>query len=164
MNAVSTSRASRVPIVGRRAATMELNTPAEIVRAAGGLIVRRQAGQLEVALVHRPVHQDWSYPKGKLEEGETLEDAAQREVLEETGLVCRLLRFVGHTDYIDRKGRPKVVAYWVMAAVAGTFVPNEEVDELRWVDVTTAGGLLSYERDRELLTVVAADDQLEPLI
>jgi 8-oxo-dGTP diphosphatase len=143
---------------------MELNTPAEIVRAAGGLIVRRQAGQLEVALVHRPVHQDWSYPKGKLEEGETLEDAAQREVLEETGLICRLLRFVGHTDYIDRKGRPKVVAYWVMSAVAGTFVPNEEVDELRWVDVATAGGLLSYERDRELLTVVVADDQLEPLI
>ena len=164
MNTVDMSRASRVPSVGRRAATMELNTPAEIVRAAGGLIVRRQAGQLEVALVHRPMHQDWSYPKGKLEEGETLEDAAQREVLEETGLVCRLLRFVGHTDYIDRKGRPKVVAYWVMSAVAGTFGPNEEVDELRWVDVVTAGQLLSYERDRELLAVVAADDQLEPLI
>ncbi len=97
------------------------NTPTEIVRAAGGLVVRRQSGQLQIAVVHRPVHQDWSYPKGKLEEGETFEDAAQREVLEETGLVCRLLRFVGHTDYIDRKGRPKVVAYWVMSAVAGTF-------------------------------------------
>jgi len=164
MNTVDMSRASRVPSVGRRAATMELNTPAEIVRAAGGLIVRRQSGQLEVALVHRPMHQDWSYPKGKLEEGETFEDAAQREVLEETGFICRLLRFVGHTDYADRKGRPKVVAYWVMSAVAGTFVPNEEVDELRWADVTTAGQVLSYERDRELLAVVAADDQLEPLI
>ena len=164
MNTVSTSRASRVPTVGRRAATMELNTPAEIVRAAGGLIVRRQSGQLEVALVHRPVHQDWSYPKGKLEEGETFEDAAQREVLEETGLICSLLRFVGHTDYTDRKGRPKVVAYWVMSAVAGTFVLNEEVDELRWVDVAAAGRLLSYERDRELLVVVAADDQIEPLV
>jgi 8-oxo-dGTP diphosphatase len=142
---------------------MERNTP-EIVRAAGGLVVRRQAGRLEVALVHRPVHQDWSYPKGKLEEGETFEDAAQREVVEETGLICRLVRFVGHTDYIDRKGRPKVVAYWVMSAVAGAFVPNEEVDELRWVDVAAAGELLSYERDRELLAVVAADDQLEPVI
>jgi 8-oxo-dGTP diphosphatase len=143
---------------------MELNTPAEIVRAAGGLVVRRQSGQLEIALVHRPVHQDWSYPKGKLEEGETFEDAAQREVLEETGLICRLVRFVGHTDYTDRKGRPKVVAYWVMSAVTGTFAPNEEVDELRWVDVEVADQLLSYERDRELLAVVAADDQLEPLI
>ena len=121
-------------------------------------------GQLQIALVHRPVHQDWSYPKGKLEEGETFEDAAQREVLEETGLVCRLLRFIGHTEYIDRKGRPKVVAYWVMAAEAGTFAANEEVDELRWLDVAAAGELLSYERDRELLAVVAADDQVEPLV
>jgi 8-oxo-dGTP diphosphatase len=143
---------------------MERNTPAAIVRAAGGLIVRRQGGELQIAVVHRPVHQDWSFPKGKLEEGETFEEAAQREVLEETGLVCRLLRFVGHTDYVDRKGRPKVVAYWVMSAVAGTFAPNEEVDEFRWVDMATAGQMLSYERDRELLAVLAADDQLEPLI
>jgi 8-oxo-dGTP diphosphatase len=143
---------------------MERNTPTELVRAAGGLVVRRELGQLQIALVHRPVHQDWSYPKGKLEEGESFEDAAQREVLEETGLMCRLLRFIGHTEYTDRKGRPKVVAYWVMAAEAGTFVVNEEVDELKWMDATAAGDTLSYERDRELLAIVVADDQLEPLV
>src|SRR3984957_10000033 len=109
---------------------MEFTAPTEIGQAAGGLVVRRQAGQLQIALVHRPVHQDWSYPKGKLEEGETFEEAEQREVLEETGLMCRLVRFMGHTEYMDRKGRPKVVAYWVMAVEAGTFVRNEEVDEL----------------------------------
>jgi 8-oxo-dGTP diphosphatase len=143
---------------------MEFTAPIEVVQAAGGLIVRRQAGPLQIALVHRPVHQDWSYPKGKLEEGETFEDAALREVLEETGLVCRLLRFIGHTDYVDRKGRPKVVAYWVMAVEAGAFAPNEEVDELRWLTIPAAAPLLSYERDRELLAVLVADDQLEPLV
>jgi len=143
---------------------MEFPAPTEVIQAAGGLIVRHHAGELQIALVHRPVHQDWSYPKGKLEEGETYEDAAQREVLEETGFVCRLLRFIGHTEYTDRKGRPKVVAYWVMAAEAGTFVANEEVDELRWLDVGAAGSLLSYERDRELLAVMTAGDQFEPLI
>jgi 8-oxo-dGTP diphosphatase len=144
---------------------MERNTSStELVRAAGGLIVRRVSGQLQIALVHRPVHQDWSYPKGKLEEGETFEDAAQREVLEETGLVCRLLRFIGHTEYMDRKGRPKVVAYWVMAVEAGSFAVNEEVDELRWVEAAAAGDMLSYERDRELLAIVVADDRLEPLV
>jgi hypothetical protein len=56
------------------------------------------------------------------------------------------------------------VAYWVMSAVAGTFAAKEEVDEMRWVDVSAASELLTYERDRELLAVVAADDQLEPLI
>ena len=143
---------------------MEFNAPTEVIQAAGGLVVRRQGGALQIAVVHRPMHQDWSYPKGKLEEGDTLEEAAQREVLEETGYGCRLLRFIGHTEYIDRKGRPKVVAYWVMAAETGAFAVNEEVDELRWLSVPEADQLLSYERDRELLAVVAADDQLEPLV
>lgn len=143
---------------------MEFDHSTEVVQAAGGLLIRRQAGRLEIALVHRPVHQDWSYPKGKLEEGETFEEAAQREVFEETGFVCRLLRFIGHTEYIDRKGRPKVVAYWVMSAEAGVFVPNEEVDELRWLDIASAGLQLTYERDRDLLAAMAADHQLETLV
>ena len=158
------SRTSRVPTVGRRAQRWNATRRQKSCERPVVWSSVAQSGQLQIALVHRPVHQDWSYPKGKLEEGETFEDAAQREVLEETGLVCRLLRFIGHTEYTDRKGRPKVVAYWVMSAVAGTFAVNEEVDELRWVDVATAGELLSYERDRELLAVVAADDQLEPLV
>jgi len=143
---------------------MEFDNSTELVQAAGGLLIRRQAGRLEIALVHRPIHQDWSFPKGKLEEGETFEEAAEREVFEETGFVCRLLRFIGHTEYIDRKGRPKVVAYWVMAAEAGSFEANDEVDELRWLDITTAGLQLTYERDRDLLAAMAADDQLETLV
>jgi 8-oxo-dGTP diphosphatase len=139
-------------------------TAPEVVQAAGGLVIRRYGGVLQVALVHRPAQEDWSFPKGKLEEGETYEEAARREVREETGMTCRLLSFVGHVEYTDRKGRPKVVAYWVMTAEAGTFRVNEEVDELRWLDLADAGPLLSYERDRELLTVVAAADQAEPLI
>ena len=127
-------------------------------------MVRRHGGELQIAVVHRPLHQDWSYPKGKLDEGETFETAALREVHEETGLICRLVRFIGHTEYIDRKSRPKAVAYWVMAAEDGTFSPNEEVDELRWLDLAEAAQLLSYERDRELLAVLTASDQVEPLV
>jgi 8-oxo-dGTP diphosphatase len=144
--------------------TAELPSPTEVVRAAGGLVVRRHQGVLEIAVVHRPVHQDWSFPKGKLEEGETFELAALREVEEETGLACRLLRFIGHTEYVDRKGRPKAVAYWVMAAQSGSFAPNAEVDEMRWVTLDGAFGLLSYPRDRELVAVLMAADQVEPLV
>jgi 8-oxo-dGTP diphosphatase len=144
--------------------TAELPSPAEVVQAAGGLIVRRRRGALEIAVVHRPVHQDWSFPKGKLEPGETFDLAARREVLEETGLACRLVRFIGHTDYVDRKGRPKAVAYWVMAAESGSFRPNTEVDELRWVTLEGATKLLSYPRDRELVAVLMAADQVERIL
>jgi hypothetical protein len=79
-------------------------------------------------------------------------------------MACRLVRFIGHTEYTDRKGRPKVVAYWVMAPVSGQFAPNEEVDELRWLALPEATHVLSYERDGELLALLSASDQVEPLI
>jgi 8-oxo-dGTP diphosphatase len=144
--------------------TAELPPQTDVVQAAGGLVVRRQGGELEVAVVHRPVQHDWSFPKGKLEAGETLEVAALREVREETGMTCDLLRFIGHTEYVDRKGRPKTVAYWIMAATGGLFRPNEEVDELRWLRPEEASHLLSYPRDRELVAVLMAADQVEPVI
>jgi 8-oxo-dGTP diphosphatase len=144
--------------------TAELPSPTEVVQAAGGLLIRRRVDALEVAVVHRPAQQDWSFPKGKLEEGETFEVAALREVHEETGMRCRLLRFIGHTEYIDRKGRPKAVAYWVMVPESGFFSPNEEVDELRWLSLEAAGTVLSYPRDRELVAVLGAADQVERLI
>ena len=144
--------------------TAELPSPTDLVQAAGGLVVRRLGGLLEIAVVHRPVHQDWSFPKGKLELGETFEMAALREVEEETGLTCRLLRFIGHTEYVDRKGRPKAVAYWIMAAEKGSFAPNAEVDDLRWVSLENATRLLSYPRDTELIAVLMAADQVEPVI
>ena len=144
--------------------TAELPPPTDVVQAAGGLVVRRRGGNLEIAVVHRPVHRDWSFPKGKLEPGETFEQAARREVLEETGMTCRLVRFIGHTEYVDRKGRPKAVAYWVMAPEAGSFRPNGEVDELRWVTLEDATRLLTYPRDIELVVVLMAADQVEPII
>jgi 8-oxo-dGTP diphosphatase len=150
--------------VARRAMTAEPPSQTDVVQAAGGLIVRRQSGELEIVVVHRPEQHDWSFPKGKLEPGETFEMAALREVREETGMTCDLLRFIGHTEYVDRKGRPKAVAYWIMAAEAGSFHPNEEVDELRWLSLEQAARLLSYPRDRELVAVLMAADQVEPLI
>ncbi len=69
-------------------------------------------------------------------------------------MTCDLLRFIGHTEYVDRKGRPKTVAYWIMAATGGFFRHNEEVDELRWLRLEEASRLLSYPRDRELVAVL----------
>ena len=127
------------------------------VRAAGGLVLRHGLrGVREVALVHRPKYDDWSFPKGKLNVGETDEEAAIREVHEETGLVAALGRELPSTRYRDSMGRPKVVRYWVMSPTGGHFEPNREVDELRWVPVDAAAEILTYDHDRELLGAIDA--------
>jgi len=132
---------------------------ADLVRAAGGVVVRPGAHGLEVLLVHRPRYDDWSFPKGKQDPGETDEATARREVAEETGLTCTLGDLIGDVRYTDHRGRPKVVRYWRMAAdpgpatdpdVAG-FTPNDEVDALRWCAPDEAATLLSYAHDRALL-------------
>lgn len=125
-----------------------------LVRAAGGVVLRRSRnGRTETCLVHRPKYDDWSLPKGKLASGESFEDAAVREVEEETGYACELGRELGAVRYRDSRGRPKVVRYWVMRPVGGEgcFSPNNEIDRIRWVELGEAATLLSYRRDRELL-------------
>jgi 8-oxo-dGTP diphosphatase len=120
------------------------------VLAAGGVVVRDG----RVALVHRPKYDDWSFPKGKLDPGEDFQAAALREVEEETGLRCRLGRELPSTEYRDAKGRAKVVRYWEMTPLEGSFTPTEEIDELRWLDPAEAERLLSYDRDRGVLGAV----------
>ena len=121
------------------------------VKAAGGVVQRPSAdGACEIAVVHRPRYDDWSFPKGKLDGGEGWEEAALREVREETGLSCRLLRELTPVGYTDRKGRPKAVRYWLMEREGGDFAPNDEVDELRWLSPAQAADALTYPHDVEL--------------
>ena len=104
-----------------------------------------------MAVVHRPKYDDWTFPKGKLDPGESFEEAALREVEEETGFTCELGDELASSSYHDRHGRPKLVRYWSMTPVSGEFTPNDEVDELRWLPPAEARELLTYDRDRELL-------------
>jgi 8-oxo-dGTP diphosphatase len=106
---------------------------------------------VELAVVHRPRYDDWSFPKGKLDRGEGWEEAALREVREETGLRCGLGRELPPAFYTDGKGRAKAVRYWLMDVQEGAFAANDEVDELRWVSPDDAEALLSYPHDLELV-------------
>ena len=121
-----------------------------VVRAAGGVVARD--GRL--LLVHRPKYDDWTFPKGKAEPGESDEACAVREVEEETGLRCELDEELPSTYYTDSRDRPKRVRWWRMEPVAGEFTPSDEVDEIRWLSPEEAAELLSYDRDRVLLDAV----------
>ena len=124
------------------------------VKASGGVVWRRApGGELELVVVHRPRYDDWSLPKGKLDAGETWEQAALREVEEEVGLRARLGEELPPVGYRDNRGRQKAVRYWLMEpdGEPAPFTPNDEVDEMRWVDFDAAVALLSYPHDVELV-------------
>jgi 8-oxo-dGTP diphosphatase len=130
----------------------------DTVRAAGGLVCRPAAdGGLEILVVHRPAYDDWSFPKGKLERGESEAQAAVREVEEETGLRCSLEREVATTTYRDGRGRTKTVRYWLMTPVGGELAAANEIDDARFVPIKRAAALLTYARDRDLLAAVQPD-------
>jgi 8-oxo-dGTP diphosphatase len=116
-----------------------------VVRAGGGVVVRDGS----VLLVHRPAYDDWSFPKGKLDDGETWEQGALREVEEETGLRCELGEEVGRTHYVVLQG-PKEVRYYRMTC-GEEARPQNEVDDVRWVPLAEARELLTHHRDRALL-------------
>ncbi|USX56909.1 NUDIX hydrolase [Lentzea sp. HUAS12] len=120
------------------------------MKAAGAVLWRDAGGNVEVAVVHRQRYDDWSLPKGKLDQGETIPACAVREIEEETGFSCVLGRHLNQVSY-SVKGVPKTVDYYAAEAVSGSFAANEEVDELRWLPVTEASALLTYAPDREVL-------------
>jgi 8-oxo-dGTP diphosphatase len=136
---------------------MSAPPPAQpVVRAAGGVVWRRNGpgsagSEVEVVLVHRPRYNDWSFPKGKVDGGETDEEAAEREVQEEASVTVQFGPELPSTTYLDRSGKHKRVRYWAMTVAAGTPVGANEVDEARWVTFDQARVQLTYPHDVEVL-------------
>lgn len=130
----------------------------DTVPAAGAVLWRREAGRLQVALVHRPKYDDWSWAKGKLDPGETWVGAAAREVLEETGFRPRLGIPLPRSVYSMQRGQLKEIRYWAAEVMGGTGELVNEIDQLAWLTPAQAQGRFSYVRDAlQLNAVVDAD-------
>jgi 8-oxo-dGTP diphosphatase len=128
----------------------------DLTRAAGAVLWRHDGVGIEVAVIHRPKYNDWSFPKGKIKAGEHILRAAVREVEEETGVKPQLGRRLPARNYLIKGDRSKRVDYWLASGEAAPFTPSEEVDRLEWLPIRYAEQRLSYERDIDLLQEFAA--------
>lgn len=136
----------------------------ETVLAAGVVLLRGSGDETEFLAVHRPHRSDWSLPKGKLEPGEHVINAAIRECDEETGHQVTLGARLPTQSY-TAMGLPKQVDYWVARSTQDEgFIPHEEIDDLRWVLVSDASNGLTYGADAELVAQAAALPATSPLV
>jgi 8-oxo-dGTP diphosphatase len=129
------------------------------VVAAGALLWRKEKDGLKVLLIHRGRYDDWSWPKGKLDKGEGIAEAAVREIKEETGIKVSLGPKLFESKYTLANGSKKVVHYWSAkvsdkALKKQHFAPDEEVSSFQWVNVTDAKKMLTYEHDNDPLDVL----------
>ena len=139
-----------------------ISGPIKIV--AGGLVWKQSVSGFQIALVYRPARGgDWSLPKGKREENETWEEAALREVKEETGCNAKILSFAGTNHYI-RKDRIKIALYWNMEAVGEElFHPSKEVQNMEWLPTKKALERLTYPCDRDFIIRAINQNRVENL-
>ena len=123
----------------------------EAISAAGAVVWRKHKDNFtEVAIIHRPKYDDWSFPKGKLEVGESLIACAHREVLEETNLQTEFGPHLGQVEYFTPDGLKKVT-YWSAKVIAEKpFRANTEVDQLKWIPITKVIEVLTNETDKEI--------------
>ena len=150
------SRRSRRPATGRRGLRKVEET------SAGGMVVDRTAGPPRVAVIGRVDRRGrllWSLPKGHLEDGETAEDAAVREVEEETGIRGRVLAALGTIDYwfvADERRIHKTVHHYLLEASGGELSDEDvEVDEVAWVPLDELRERLAYAGERRLAETAA---------
>lgn len=123
----------------------------QVIQAAGGIVTRRRGERDEVLIVRRARYDDWTFPKGKLEKGESAIHAAVREVREETGVAARIGRYLGALGY-PVGDRSKIVQYWRMSVASeGAFSPDDEVQERLWLSIDEALGRLTYPLERAFL-------------
>jgi 8-oxo-dGTP diphosphatase len=127
-----------------------------VIKAAGGILRRSTPRGDEVMVVYRKRHQDWVLPRGKVKDGESFQEAAMREVQDETGCSCRIGNYLGTISYSDN-GVPKVVLFWKMTLVEDKGArKSEEIGEALWLQMPAAIERLTHAQEKALVSRIGS--------
>lgn len=123
-------------------------------KSCGAIVYRKFHGNIELLLIKNANGGHWSFPKGHVEEGETEEETAIREIKEETGIDVILDNsFRKVITYTPKKDITKDVIYFIAKAVSYDYTPQEEeISQIKWVEINHANSILSYDNDRQLVS------------
>lgn len=127
-------------------------------KSCGAIVYRRFHGNVEILLIKHVNSGHWSFPKGHVEGNETELETARREIKEETGLDVILDQTFRETvSYSPKRDTQKIVVYFLALARNYDYVrQEEEIAEIRWVDIARAPGMLTYENDKTIVAKARA--------
>ena len=122
-------------------------------KSCGAIVYRKYHGNTEILLIKHVNSGHWSFPKGHVEGDETEVETAKREILEETGIEVNLdPTFRETVTYSPKKDTQKIVVYFIAKAKNTDYVPQEdEIAEIKWVEIDRAGSVLAYDNDRSIV-------------
>ena len=134
-------------------ATEMVPVEAPVIRIAGGIIQRSTLNGDEIMIVHRKREQDWTLPKGEVQDNESFQDAVLREVKAETGCTCRLGNYLGTISYADN-GVPKLVMFWKMSVIEERtpMTAGEVIGESVWLPIPAAIQRLTHAQEKSLVS------------
>ena len=131
--------------------------------SSGGAVIDLRDGAPFVAMIATRGRTRWGLPKGAVSAGETSEQAALREVQEETGLDAEIIGRLDTIEYFFRAGDKKSVDFYLMHYVGGTLTPQlSEVDDVEWVPLPEAIQRASFDSEKKLLSSALA--QIESVV
>ncbi|MBS96421.1 MAG: NUDIX hydrolase [SAR202 cluster bacterium] len=141
---------------------MDINQNKKII-ASGGVIYRKNNGG-EIIICHRTKTNLYALPKGKSENGENLENTALREVLEETGLQCKIIKSIGTIEYLvpqEGKYLPKEVTFFLMEIIGGNLENHDhEFDTVQWIEIQYAKSILTFESESDIVSRIIESESI----
>lgn len=122
--------------------------------SAGGVVYKREGKDLKILLISTKQGKVWALPKGLVEKNETPQQAALREIREETGIDGKIIDELGEVSYwfyLEGEKYFKTVKYYLVEYINGQITPQWEIDNAEWFKADEALNKLTYESDKKIL-------------
>ena len=137
-----------------------------LVMKSGGIVAKKEGDKIYVLMLYRGNHDDWSFPKGHMEQGESVQQTVIREVEEEGGIKAEIIKELASNKYFNSKSNEETVCYmFLLKPITGKIRSEHEGDKVEWIPLEEVSNRISYPNLRDYFNKVTRDiiDSLDNL-